>query len=58
MYGSIVNVLKIGKTHIPCAWMLGIVHVKNMHDHHVDDLGLAIHLGVECHGFGELGVQL
>ena len=37
--------------------MLGIVHAQDMHDHHVDDLGLAIRLGVEGHGFGELGVQ-
>jgi hypothetical protein len=29
-----------------------------MHDHHVDDLGLDIYLGVEGRGFGELGVQL
>jgi hypothetical protein len=38
--------------------MLGIVHEKNMHDHPVDDLGLAIRLGVEDCGFGDLGVQL
>jgi hypothetical protein len=38
--------------------MLGIVHVQDMHDHPVDDLSLAIRLGVEGHGFGELGVQL
>jgi hypothetical protein len=37
--------------------MLGIVHVQDMHDHPVDDLGLAIRLGVEGSGFGELGVQ-
>jgi hypothetical protein len=57
MYDSIVIVLNIGKTLIPCAWMLGIVHVQNMHDHLVDDLGLAICLGVEGLGFGKLGVQ-
>jgi hypothetical protein len=28
-----------------------------MHDHFVDDLCLAISLGVEGGGFGELGVQ-
>jgi hypothetical protein len=38
MYGSVVTVLNIGKTLIPCAWMLGIVHVQDMHDHPVDDL--------------------
>jgi hypothetical protein len=58
VYGYFVIVLNKGKTLIPCAWMIGIVHVKNMHDHHVDDLGLAIHLGVEGCGFGELGVHL
>jgi hypothetical protein len=36
--------------------MLGIVHVKNMHDYHVEDLGLDIRLGVEGRGFGDLGV--
>lgn len=43
---------------MPCAWIIGIVHIKNMHDHPVDDLSLAIRLGVEGRGFGELGVQL
>jgi hypothetical protein len=38
--------------------MLGIVHAKYMQDHHVDDLGFSIHLGVEVHGFVEIGVQL
>jgi hypothetical protein len=57
MYGSIVAVLNIGKTLIPCVGVLGIVHVQDMHDHPVDDLSLAIHLGVEGSGFGELGVQ-
>jgi hypothetical protein len=57
MHGSIVDVLNIGKILIPCAGMLGIVHVQDIHDHSVDDLGLAIHLGVEGMAFGELGVQ-
>jgi hypothetical protein len=57
MYGSVLVVLNIGKTLIPCVRVLVIVHVQDMHDHSVDDLGLAIHLGVECSGFGELGVQ-
>jgi hypothetical protein len=38
--------------------MLEILHAQHMHDYFVDDLGLAIHLGVEGCGFGELGVQL
>jgi hypothetical protein len=37
--------------------MLGIVHAQDMHDHPIDDLGLAIRLGVEGSGFGELGVH-
>jgi hypothetical protein len=49
--------LNIGKTLIPCVGVLGIVHVHNMHDHPIDDLSLAICLGVESSGFGELGVQ-
>jgi hypothetical protein len=57
MYGFFVAVLNIGKTLIPCVWMLGIVHAQDMHDHLVDNLGLAIRLGVEGNGFGELGVQ-
>jgi hypothetical protein len=57
MYGSVVIVLKIGKTLIPFVWMIGIVHAQDMHDHPVNDLGLTISLGVEGHGFGELGVQ-
>jgi hypothetical protein len=28
-----------------------------MHNHSIYDLGLAIYLGVEGRGFGELGVQ-
>jgi hypothetical protein len=57
MYGYVVIVVNIGKNLIPCAHMLGILNVKNMQDHLVDNLGLAICLGVEGHGFGELGVQ-
>jgi hypothetical protein len=49
--------LEIGKTPIPCVRVLGNIHVQDMHDHSIYDLGLAIFLGVEGHGFGELGVQ-
>jgi hypothetical protein len=42
MYGSVVVVLNIGKTLILCVGVLGIVHAQDMHDHPVDDLGLAI----------------
>jgi hypothetical protein len=57
MQGSVVVMLDIGKTLIPCARVLGIIHARDMHDHSIYDLGLAIYLGVEGHGFGELGVQ-
>jgi hypothetical protein len=49
--------LKKGKILIPCARVLGIVHAQDMHDHPIDNLILAIYLGVESSGFGELGVQ-
>jgi hypothetical protein len=38
--------------------MIGIIYVQNVHDHPIDNLILAIRLGVECRKFGELGVQL
>jgi hypothetical protein len=56
MYGFIVVLKNIGKTLIPCAGMVGFVYVQGIHDHTIDDLSLAIHLGVEGSGFGELGV--
>jgi hypothetical protein len=57
MQGLVVAMLDIGKTLIPCVRVLGIIHVQDMHDHSIYDLGLAICLGVEGRGFGELGVQ-
>jgi hypothetical protein len=45
-----------GNTLIPCARVLGIMHVQDMHDHSIYDLILAISLGVEGCGFVELGV--
>jgi hypothetical protein len=36
--------------------MLGIVHAQDMHNHPDDEISLAFPLGVEGHGFGELGV--
>jgi hypothetical protein len=41
----------------PMCRVFGIVHAQDMHDHPIDDLGLAVRLGVEGSGFGELGVQ-
>jgi hypothetical protein len=49
--------LDIGKALIPCARVLGIIHVKDMHNNSIYNLELSIYLGVEGHGFGELGVQ-
>jgi hypothetical protein len=49
--------LGIGKDLIPCVRVLGIIHEKDMHKHSIYSLGLAIYLGVEGHGFGELGVK-
>ena len=49
--------LYIGEALIPCAWMLLIVHAQNVYNHPVDDLYLAISLGMERCGLGELGVQ-
>jgi hypothetical protein len=37
--------------------MLRIVHVQDVHNDHIEDLSLAIGLGVERIGFCELGVQ-
>jgi hypothetical protein len=54
---SIVVVLNVGETLIPCVWFLGVVHAEDVHDHPIDELCLAISLGVEGNGFGELGVQ-
>ena len=49
--------LDIGKALIPCVRVFGIIHEQNMHNHLIYDLDLAICLGVEGCGFGELGVQ-
>jgi hypothetical protein len=56
MYGSVVAMMNIGKSLIPGVGVLVIVHAQYVHDHLVADLGLAIRLGVEGSGFGELGV--
>ena len=56
MQGSFVAMLDIQKALIPCARVILIIHVKNMHNHSIYDLNLAICQGVEGCGFGELGV--
>ena len=57
MESLVVTVLDIGKTLIPFRWMLRIVHAQDVHNHLIEDLSLAIGLGVESNGFCELGVQ-
>ena len=57
MESPIAVVLNIGNTLIPCVGVLGLVHAQDMYDHLIDDLYLAICLGVEGSGFGELGIQ-
>jgi hypothetical protein len=57
MENPIVTMLDIWETLVPCTRMLIIVHEKDVHNHLIDDLGLAIGLGVERRGFCELGVQ-
>ena len=54
---SFITMLHIRKTLILVSWMLGVVHAEYVHYHHVDDLCLAISLGMECGRLGELGVQ-
>jgi hypothetical protein len=58
MEGSVVDMLNIRKDHIPCVWILGVLHAQDMHYHPISDLCLvSINLAVEGSGFGELGVQ-
>jgi hypothetical protein len=57
MQSLVVAMLNIGDTFISCARVLGIIHVKDIHDLSNYDLGLVICLGVEGSGFGELRVQ-
>ena len=57
-YGELIKVvLDIREALILCVWMLCIVHLQNVYDHPVDDLCLAISLGMERCGLSELGVQ-
>ena len=57
MQGLIVAMLDIGKTLIQCTGVFLIVHVQGMYYHLIDNLNLAICLGMEGNGFGELGIQ-
>ena len=51
------NCVLIGKALVPCSWMIWIVHAQNVYIHPVDDLCLAISLGMESCGLSEIGVQ-
>jgi hypothetical protein len=57
MEGSVVAMLKIRNTFIPCAWMFGIVHPRDMENHPVEYLFLSIIMWVEGSRFGQLGVH-
>jgi hypothetical protein len=57
MESPIVTLLDIWETLVPCTGMLKIVHAQDVHNHLIEDLSLAIDLGVESSGFFELGVQ-
>jgi hypothetical protein len=57
MESLVVTVLDIWETLVPCTRVLRIVHAQEVHNHLIEDLGLAIDLGVERSGFCELGFQ-
>jgi hypothetical protein len=57
MQSSVLVMMDIGKALIPCERFLGIIHAKDMHNHSIYDLDLAIYLGVEGRGFGDIIVQ-
>jgi hypothetical protein len=57
MQGSIVAMMDIGKTLIPCVGVFLIVHAQDMHEHSINDLSLFICLGVEGSGFIGLGIK-
>ena len=56
MESFVVVMLDIGEASIPSAWILRVVHAQNVHDHHVDNLCLAIILGVASFGLSEFGI--
>lgn len=47
----------IGNNLIPGSWMLVVVHAKYVYYHPINDLYLAILLGMEGSQLGELGVE-
>jgi hypothetical protein len=50
MESPVVAMLNIGNTIIPCTWMLRVVHVQDVQNHLIDDVFLAVSLGVESSG--------
>ena len=57
MESHVVVVLNIGKTLIPCTYMIRVVHEQDVHNHLIVNLYLVVCLWVERSGFSELGVQ-
>jgi hypothetical protein len=57
MERPVVTVLDIWETLVPCTRMLRVVHAQDVLIHPINNLDLAIGLGVERSGFCELGVQ-
>ena len=57
MKGSITTMLNIRKTLIPCAWMFGVVHFQDIHNHPIEHLCLSISLRVEGSQFFQLSVH-
>ena len=57
MESLVVVMLNIGKTLIPCMWMLRVLHAQDVHSHLIEEIYSTIGLGVENSGFSDLGVQ-
>jgi hypothetical protein len=57
MESHVLTLLDIWETLVPCTGILIIVHMQDVYNHSIDNLGSAIGLGVERSGFCELGVQ-
>jgi hypothetical protein len=57
MESHVVDVMNIGKTLIPCTQMIRVLHAQDVHSNTIDEICLAIGLGVESSGFRKLGVQ-
>jgi hypothetical protein len=58
MENPVVTFFNIWETLTPSMWMLRVLHAQYVHNHLIDNLCLAVGLGLESSGFSELGVQL